>query len=134
VIRIALDERPLAWHTVQVRLDGEAHELRVRYHLLTPEDASERSAERVRMARTFQGADADAMFAALLDRLTIERVAGMRALIAERVVEWDLADLDGHPIAATPVAVQALLDHGAFLRPLYEGLVDASLGADSKNA
>jgi hypothetical protein len=134
VIRIALDSRPLDWQTVTVRLDGQDAELRVRYWLLSPAEAAKRSAERLEVARAFTLQDqGSSVYDLLLQRLSAAEIAGLQELLAERVVDWDLADLDGQKIPVTPQAVRALVDHGAFLRPLYDGLVDASLGGRSKN-
>lgn len=133
MIRIALDERPLAWHTVQVRLDGEPADMRVRYHLLAPEDAAARSAERLKVARAIGTGDASSAYDLLLERLSAAQIEAMRALLAARVVEWDLCDPQGTPIPVNGETLRAVLAHGAFLRPLDEGLIDASLGAFSKN-
>jgi hypothetical protein len=134
VIRISLDARPLDWQTITVRLDGQDAELRVRYHLLSPTEAAKRSAERLEVARAFTLPDQGSVYDLLMQRLSAAEIAAIEDLLAARIVDWDLADLEGQKIPVTEQAVRAVLAHGAFLRPLYDGLVDASLGGRSKNA
>ncbi|MBV5274460.1 MAG: hypothetical protein JZU52_12725 [Lamprocystis purpurea] len=134
MIRLSPRARPEAWTTIDINLDGTPTPLRVRYWLLTPVAAAEFAAERLKgfaalKAETPEGLDF------LLHELAPDQLATVRALLLERVIDWDLVDADtGEALALTPESLSAVLDHGAFFRPLFQGLLDASSGAARKNA
>lgn len=134
MIRVDLSQAPQVAHEVKVQLGGEAATLQVTYRILTKAQADERSAERLRLAKTVRAGDESAALDAILERLTPEQRERLRADLVGAIVAWDLADADGNPLPVTPETVGAVLDYGPFLLPLHEGLIEASNGAARKNA
>lgn len=134
MIRLNPRARPESWTSIDINLDGEAQSMRVRYWLLAPEEAAQWAAERLKGYHAIK-ADEDAGLEYLLHELSAEQIARVHALLAERIIDWDLADAESEAkLAVTPEHVAAVLAHGAFLRPLFQGLLDASSGAARKNA
>jgi len=133
MIRIALDERPLAWQTVQLPVDGAHEDARIRYHTWAPNALAERRRERLELARAVRRED-DAGFDLLIERLSPETVSEMAETLKARIVEWDLQDAVGEPIPVTDATLTAVLDLPGWLPALWEGLFDASEGAPAKNA
>lgn len=135
MIRVDLTKAPEVWHEVKVALgEAEPATLRVCYRILTKAQVDERSAERLRLAKTVRAGDESAALDAILERLTPEQRERLRADLVGAIVAWDLADADGNPLPVTPETVGAVLDYGPFLLPLHEGLIEASNGAARKNA
>jgi hypothetical protein len=134
MIRVDLSGVPKVWHDVPVVLDGAEGTLRVRYAILRDAALAEHQAERLALARLFQAGDQGAAYDGLIARLSPEQRARMRETVAAAIVEWDLADPDGQPIAVTPESLAAVLDYALFLVPLYDGLLEASQGGRAKNA
>ena len=136
MIRLNPKARPESWTSIDINLDGEPQPMRVRFWLLPPEEAARLAAERLRGFSAVR-AEGDAGLDYLLRELSAEQIGEVRTTLAARIVDWDLADdtdAEGGKLAVTPEHIAAVLDHGAFLRPLYQGLIDASSGAARKNA
>ena len=137
MIRLNPRARPESWTTIDVNLDGDPQPMRVRYWLLAPEDAARWASERLKGYHAIKG-DTDAGIDYLLRELSAEQLALVHTLLAERIIDWDLADAEStaepaEKLPVTPENVAAILGHGAFLRPLFQGLLDASSGAARKN-
>jgi hypothetical protein len=136
MIRLNPNARPESWTTCEINLDGEPQPMRVRFWLLPPEEAARLSAERLRGFSAVR-AEGDAGIDYLLRELSAEQIGEVRQTLAERIVDWDLEDASaeaGGKLSLDPAHIAAVLGHGAFLRPLYQGLIDASSGAARKNA
>jgi hypothetical protein len=133
MLRVSIDERPLAWREVSVPVDGESASVRIRYHTWTPAELLSQRRERLELARAVRGGEESAALDALLERLTPERVADMREQLLRRIVAWELADESGAPLAVSPATVGAVLDLPGWLAALWEGLFEASDGAPAKN-
>ena len=133
MIKLDLSARPLVWHTIAIPTDGESASLRVRYRILRKDAVDAMSTQRMELARLVRGGDEALALEAIIDRLSDAQREEMRALVRDAIAEWDLADLDGAPIPVTVEAIDALLDYGIYLIPLYDGLIEASNGAARKN-
>lgn len=145
MIRFSASARPESWHTVQIPVDGEPTPMRVRYWLLGTKEAARFARERLKgyvavSQGNAQGA-VDTLGAVdfLLRELDDTHIDAMAELLRERILDWDLADAEStdDPPAQLPVSpetVAAVLARGDFLRPLFQGLLDASSGAARKNA
>lgn len=141
MIRLSRNARPESWHTVQIPVDGEPTPMRVRYWLLSTKEAAQWARERLKgyAAVAKVGSDGAEALEFLLGELDPERIDAMSALLTERIVDWDLADGDSvedppAKLPVTPETLAAVLERGDFLRPLFQGLLDASSGAARKNA
>lgn len=138
MIRLSPNARPECWTTIDVSLDGEPQAVRVRYWLLSPVETAQWAAERLRGFSAIR-ADSPEAIEYLLSELDPAKIGQIRALLMERVLGWDIADADSTEtppatLAVTPENLAAVIDHGAFFKPLFQGLLDASSGAARKNA
>jgi len=111
--------------------DGEATEVRVKYWLLPKGEADaqlKHQLEIAKLAREGEGEHVDIV----LDDLSDEERAKVRAQLCERVLDWDLEDgtkADGSKLPVSPDTVGAIFDHDAVLgQALYNGLMLASRG------
>lgn len=134
MIRIDLTSPPLVWQDVRVPVDGELQALRVRYAILNKGEVDARSRRRLELAVAVKSGDELQALTDILERLSAEEVERMRADLRAAVREWELADPAGNPIPVTPQTLEAVLDYGIYLLPLYDGLLEASNGARAKNS
>lgn len=134
MIRIDLTSPPLVWQDVRVPVDGELQALRVRYAILNKGEVDARSRRRLELAVAVKSGDELQALTDILERLSAEEVERMRADLRAAVREWELADPAGNPIPVTPQILEAVLDYGIYLLPLYDGLLEASNGARAKNS
>lgn len=137
MIRLSPNHRPESWTTIDINLDGEPTPVRVRYWLLSPAETAQWAAERLRGFSAIR-ADSPEALDYLLSELSPEKIAQVRALLMERLLDWDIADADSDTtppakLAVTAESKAAVIDHGAFFKPLFQGLLDASSGAARKN-
>lgn len=138
MIRLSPNQRPESWTTIDVPLDGDPAPVRVRYWLLSPTETAQWAAERLRGFSAIR-ADSPEAIDYLLGELDPAKIGQIRDLLLERILDWDIADADSPetPPAKLPVTADtkaAVIDHGAFFKPLFQGLLDASSGAARKNA
>ena len=137
MIRLSPNQRPESWTTIDINLDGEPTPARVRFWLLSPTDSAKWAAERLRGLNAIR-ADSPEGLDYLLSELAPDRIAQVRDLLMERLLDWDIADADSDAtppakLAVTAEAKAAVIAHGAFFKPLFQGLLDASSGAARKN-
>ena len=142
MIRFSKSGRPESWHTVQIPVDGEPQPMAVRYWLLSTREAARLARER--LAGIVDGPPDEALSSQvalqfLQRELSDAHIDTMQSLLTERIVDWDLEDADAAEepkpkLPVTPEIVAAILERGDFLRPLFQGLLDASSGAARKNA
>lgn len=134
MIRLAPNQRPESWTSIEINLDGEPQPLRVRYWLLSTLEAADWAAKRLRGLHAMR-ADEEAGFDYLLGQLSAEHIGQIRAMLLDRILDWDLEDAEqpGAKLPVTMANVTAVVDHGAFFRPLFQGLIDASSGDARKN-
>jgi len=138
MIRLSTTQRPEAWHTIEIPMDGEPAEMRVKYWLLSRDQATEYSLHRLELQKAIESKDDSTTFAMLAHELSPETVAEVDALLRERILDWDLEDGDapeGTKLALTPETLNAVLDQVRFWRPLFQGLINCSNGLGArKNA
>ena len=139
MIRISPNNRPESWTTIDINLDGEPQPMRVRYWLLSPVEAAAWAAERLKGWSAIKGKDEAAGLDYLLRELSADQIGRVRELLLERIIDWDLADADSDAapptkLTLTAASKEAIIGHGAFFKPLFQGLLDASSGAARKNA
>lgn len=134
MIRLSTTQRPQAWTTIDVNLSGDLHPVRVCYWLLTTAEAARWSAERLQGMQAVRSDDPSGL-TWLLGELSPEHLARVRALLMERILDWEIEDADrpGERLPVNETTVSAILDLGHFFRPLFQGLLDASAGAARKN-
>lgn len=137
MIKLSLSKRPEAWQDLEIIVDGEPQPMRVRYWLLATAEAAEWTASRLQLAKSVRTDDQEATFAQLIDDLQPPQLARIRALLIDRIVDWDLADADAgetehNKLPVNPDTVGAVLERGMFWRPMFQGLLDASSGAAVK--
>lgn len=138
MIRLSPKRRPEAWTSVDINLDGEPQAMRVRFWLLSPTEAAEWTAARLKGYHAIKSDEGQGLDF-LLRELSAEQIGRIAALLQERIADWDLADAESTAeppakLPVTPETVAAVAAHGAFMRPLFQGLLDASSGAARKNA
>lgn len=138
MIRLSPTHRPESWTTIDINLDGDPTPVRVRYWLLSPTETAQWAAERLRGFASIR-ADSPEAIDYLLSELDPAKIGQIRDLLMQRVLDWDIADADSTAtppakLAVTEASKTAVIDHGAFFKPLFQGLLDASSGAARKNA
>lgn len=136
MIKLDLSADPTAQKTIEIRLGDKVEKMKVTYRIFDREEASELMRKQLDDAeRIFAAGDSDqeARLAALHESLSPKKQEEIEDELVERIVEWDLLDTDRVPLPVTPENISAVLRHGPFFRPLWQGLIDASTGAKSKN-
>ena len=138
MIRLSPNHRPESWTTIEINLDGEPIPVRVRYWLLSTSETAQWAAERLRGIASLR-ADRPEAIDYLLSELDQAKIQQIRDLLMQRILDWDIADADSatNPPAKLDVTDEnksAVVDHGCFFKPLFQGLLDASSGAARKNA
>jgi hypothetical protein len=135
MIRISPTARPEAWHDIEVEIDGQTAPMRVRYWLLSKQEAAEWTKQRLALAKAVRTENEAETFDRLLDELSPEQFQRADTLLRARILDWNLVDADSPDGARLPVNEQtlsAILDQTRFWRPLLQGLVDASSGVAAK--
>lgn len=139
MIRIQLDDRPYAKHTLTLPFDGAEEELDVVYYTWTPEELAEERIKRLELAKassamTRGAPDGANVWDVMIERATPEEQRAIRAKVKAHLKEWDLRDNDGAPIALTEAHMDAALNWPGWLPRFYGGLFEASDGARVKNS
>lgn len=133
MIRLSPTARPEAWHTIEVNIDGDDAEMKVKYHLLDKKEAATWSSKRLHLAKAVRTDDEAKTFDLLLDDLAPEQLVIVDELLRQRIIAWDLFDDDAkETLPVNQQTLDAILAQTRFWRPLFQGLIDASSGIAAK--
>jgi hypothetical protein len=120
------------WTTVELPDDqGEAIDVRVKYWLLSPDDANAQLEHQLKISKLAREGEGDHVDI-LLDDIGAEERAKIRAQLCERILDWDIEDGakgDGSKLPISADTIGAIYDHdGVMAQALYNGLMMASRG------
>lgn len=131
MIRLSPNQRPEAWHDIEIDIDGETAAMRVRYWLLDKREAADWTSRRIALAKAVRSENEVETFERLLQDMSEEQMQRADSLLRERIVDWDLVDADseeGAKLAITAQNIALLLNQTRFWKPMLQGLIDASSG------
>lgn len=144
MIRIDFSATPKRWHTVEL-LDenGEPQEAKIQYTLLDKLAVTRYRRADFELAKSgsaFRAAREDsdpaieqAFLAELVDRMDEGELAARTDLLRSHIVAWDFADTEGNPLPCSDEIKSVLLNRADWFGPMWQGLLEASEGAQKKS-
>ena len=121
---------------VEIELNGELCTISVTFKLLPLAEANERQRETMLFGADFNDDEISQAkrLALLAERLSPEALAERQEKLISALIDWNLAQADAPEtkLALSAANKEAVVNDPIFLGPLWEDLLQASLGARKK--